>query len=146
MKQEQFFNSVSPAIHAKGLRHLQKNLTNLLTHEHTETVYVTLSEATCTSSCRAHADLYESIAVQQDIYRPYLPDTFGFTHTHYQTTLVWYLTYFAIGNWQRLSVRAATQLSSGSFYPFGNYCAPWMGVDNRPARQGRAGRIFMFHQ
>lgn len=89
------------------LTQLRENLKHVLINQHTEAVYVELSEATCTSSRHAHVDLYESIAVQYDPYRPYLADTFGFTHTYHQTTLVWYLTYFAIGNWRRLPIHAA---------------------------------------
>lgn len=89
------------------LNELRENIKRLLISPYTEAVYVELSEATCTSSCRAHEDLYEMIAVQYDPYVPELPSTFGFAHTYYQTTLIWYLTYFAVGNWQRLPVREA---------------------------------------
>lgn len=89
------------------LTQLRENLKHVLVNQHTKAVYVELSDATCTSSRYAHVDLYESVAVQYDPYRPYLPDTFGFTHTYHQTTLVWYLTYFTIGNWRRLPIHEA---------------------------------------
>lgn len=90
----------------RDLIQLQQNLKALLTHERTRSVYIELSEEVCTSGRHTHSNLYDVLAGQFDPFAGGLPGSFGF-FAYRNLVIIWHLSYFADGNWQRIPAEVA---------------------------------------